>query len=118
MWSGPQRAIARAEWEDQAVRCVRRFWDEESIWFYFELDEEGWVTRQIELQGPDRTPIAAASSSEWFTELDAGRIQQYEARFGGVADKPIAAEEIDHYEPVAAGAFEQLWETARGHLWE
>ena len=82
--------MAGAGWEDQAVRWVRRFWDEEGIWFYFELDDDGWVTRHIELQGPDRTPIAAASLSEWFTELDAGRIQQYRARFGVVADQPIA----------------------------
>jgi len=92
--------------------------DEEDIWFYFELDDDGWVTRQIELQGPDRTPIVAASLSEWSTELDAGRIQQYQARFGGVADKPIPADEINDYEPVPADAFEQLWQTARSHLEE
>ncbi|MEU3408827.1 hypothetical protein ABZ766_33440 [Streptomyces sp. NPDC006670] len=27
------------------------FWDEEAIWFYFEVDAEGWVIRQVELQG-------------------------------------------------------------------
>ena len=100
------------------MRCVRRFWDEEGIWFYFEVDEEGWVTRHIELQGPERAPIAAASLSEWFTELDAGRIQQYQARFGVVADQPIPADEISDYEPVPADAFEQLWRTARSHLSE
>jgi hypothetical protein len=100
------------------MRWVRRFWDEEGVWFYFELDDDGWVTRQIELQDPDRIPIAAASLSEWFTELDAGRIQQYQARFGGVADKPIPAEEIGDYEPVPADAFEELWQAARRHLGE
>jgi hypothetical protein len=100
------------------MRRVRRFWDEEGVWFYFELDDDGWVTRQIELQGPDRIPIAAASLSEWFTELDAGRIQQYQARFGGLADKPIPAEEISDYESVPPDAFEELWHTARHHLGE
>jgi hypothetical protein len=80
------------------VRCVRRFWDEEGIWFYFELDDDGWVTRQVELQGTARTPIAAASLSEWFTGLNAGRLQRYQARFGVVAEQPIPADEIDHYE--------------------
>lgn len=98
------------------MRCVRRYWAEESIWFYFELDDDGWVTRHVELQGPDRTPVAAASLAEWFTELDAGRIQQYQARFGMVADQPISADELDDYEPVPAGAFEQVWQTARRHL--
>jgi hypothetical protein len=98
------------------VRCVRRFWDEEGIWFYLEIDDDGWVTRHIELQGPDRTPIAAASLSEWFTELDAGRIQQYQAQFGFVTDQPIPTDEIDHYEAVPADAFERVWQAARSHL--
>jgi len=98
------------------MRWVRRFWDGEGIWFCFELDQDGWVTRQIELQGPDMTPIAAASLSEWFTELDAGRIQRYQARFSVVAEQPVTADEIDDREPVPAGASEQLWQTARSHL--
>jgi hypothetical protein len=32
---------------------MRCHWDEEDIWFYFEADAEGWVTRQVELQGPE-----------------------------------------------------------------
>lgn len=98
------------------MRCVRRFWAEEDIWFYFELDDEGWVTRHVELQGPARTPIAAASLSEWFTELDAGRIQQYQARFGVVAEKPITVDEIDGYEAIPADVFQQLWQEARTYL--
>ena len=100
------------------MRWVRRFWGEEGIWFYFELDEQGWVTRQIELQGRDRIPIAAASSSEWLTEQQAGRIQQYLTRFGGVADKPIPPDEINDYEPLPEDAFEQVWQAARRHLGE
>ena len=98
------------------MRWVRRFWDEEAIWFYFELDDEGRVTRQMEVQDPAKTPIAAASLSEWFTELEAGRIQQYQARFGVVADQPITEDEIDDYEAIAADAFEQLWREARSYL--
>jgi hypothetical protein len=43
------------------MRCN---WDEEDVGFYFEVDAEGWVTRQIELQGPELTPITAASLDE------------------------------------------------------
>ncbi|MFF8387359.1 hypothetical protein ACF053_27465 [Streptomyces kanasensis] len=28
---------------------VRCYWDEEDTWFYFEVDAEGWVIRQVEL---------------------------------------------------------------------
>jgi hypothetical protein len=74
------------------------------------------VTRHIEFQGPQKTPIAAASLSEWFTELVAGRIQQYQARFGVVAEKPVAADEIDDYEAVPVDVFERLWQEARSYL--
>ncbi|MEV4296346.1 hypothetical protein [Microbispora rosea] len=29
------------------------------MWFYFEVDAEGWVSRQVELSGPGGIPIAA-----------------------------------------------------------
>jgi len=51
---------------------MRCYWDEEDVWFYFEVNAEGWVTRQIELQGPELTPIAAASLDEWQQARDAG----------------------------------------------
>ncbi|MET8038472.1 hypothetical protein ABZT01_37200, partial [Streptomyces sp. NPDC005345] len=31
---------------------MRCYWDEEDVWFYFEVDVDGWVARQVELQGP------------------------------------------------------------------
>jgi len=95
---------------------VRRYWDEEDLWFYFELDEEGWVTRQVELEGSSGRPVTAASISEWFEELEAGRIQLYQARFGGLADKPISQDELGEYELVVGDDFEELWRRARLHL--
>ncbi|MEV5644115.1 hypothetical protein AB0L67_28800 [Streptomyces flaveolus] len=44
---------------------IQCFWDEEAIWFYFEVDAGGWVTRQVELQGSELSPIAAVSLDEW-----------------------------------------------------
>lgn len=98
------------------MRWVRRFWDEESIWFYFELNETGQVTRQIEFQDPGGAAVAAAALGEWFHELEAGRIQEYGATFGGIADQPINLDEIDDYEPVSEETFERLWREAREHL--
>lgn len=60
--------------------------------------------------------IAAAALSEWFTELEAGRIQQYQARFGVLADKPVTVDEIDDYEAMPADVFEHLWQQARSYL--
>ncbi|MDH6130201.1 hypothetical protein P3T39_007194, partial [Kitasatospora sp. GP82] len=47
------------------MKWLRCYWDEEDIWFYFELDPDGQVIRQVELQEPERTPLAAASLDEW-----------------------------------------------------
>lgn len=98
------------------LRWVRRYWDEEDTWFYFELDADGWTRRQVELQGADRTPCAAASLEEWFRELDAGRIQQYQATYGALADQPIGIEELPEYEPLDSAEFERIWRTARDYL--
>jgi hypothetical protein len=46
------------------VRWLNSHWDEDVL-FFFEADEDGWVLRQVELCGPDRTPTVAASLAEW-----------------------------------------------------
>lgn len=70
---------------------MRCYWDEEDVWFYFEVDEDGWVTRQVELQGPGLTPIAAASLAEWQQAHEAGRLDEYDTRFGITAELPVSA---------------------------
>jgi hypothetical protein len=98
------------------VRWVRRYWDEEDLWFYFELNDEGWVTRQVEFRGASGRAVTAASRSEWFEELHAGRIQLYRAKFGIPADQPISLDELGEYEPMLPNNFEELWQRARLHL--
>ncbi|GAB2946373.1 hypothetical protein GCM10027280_38970 [Micromonospora polyrhachis] len=98
------------------ARFVRRHWNEEDIWFYLELDDDGWVTRHLELQGSGRVPIVAASLQEWMRELDAGRIQQYQTTYGVVAEVPLAPDELIDWQVVSVTEFEKLWREARGHL--
>lgn len=43
---------------------MRCHWDEEDVWFSFEVDAEGWVTRRIELEGPELGG-PAARRSDW-----------------------------------------------------
>lgn len=62
--------------------------DEEDVTFYWEVGDDGWITRHVELAGPDQIPRAAASLTEWMRELEAGRIQQYRAKYGFLADQP------------------------------
>ncbi|MEV8059500.1 hypothetical protein AB0P37_24270 [Streptomyces antimycoticus] len=95
------------------TRWFRSYWAEEDTWFYFEVDADGWVARQVELQGPLKKPIAAASLAEWGAAQQAGTLGDYEATFGGTAEVPV--HEWDGYEPqdLTAAEFETVWLTAR-----
>lgn len=95
---------------------MRCYWDEEDTWFYFEVDAEGWVIRQIELEGPDPTPIAAASLEEWQRAHDAGRLDEYDSRFGITAELPVSEWEGHDPLPLTSEEFEEVWRTARQHI--
>ncbi|WP_033285186.1 hypothetical protein [Streptomyces sp. NRRL F-525] len=95
---------------------MRCYWDEEDIWFYFEVDAEGWVTRQIELHGPGLTPIAAASLSEWQQAQDAGRLDEYDSRFGVTAELPVSEWEGHDPEELTSDQFEKVWDMARRQI--
>ena len=74
------------------VRWLKSYWDEEDVRLFFEADEDGWVLRQIELRGPELTPITAASLAEW---PDAGAdgfdaTRRYVSKYGSLADQPIS----------------------------
>lgn len=102
-----------------AVRWLESYWDDEDVLFFFEADEDGWVLRQVELRGPDRTPAVAAALVEW---PDANRdghdaVRAYEATYGALADKPIAEWDADFpHADIDRAAFEEVWHRARAHL--
>jgi hypothetical protein len=102
-----------------AVRWLRSYWDEEDVLFFFEADVDGWVLRQVELRGSDRTPAVAAALAEW---PDANRdgiqaVQAYEAKYGALADQPISDWDrgFPHVE-IDRPEFEEVWNRARAHL--
>lgn len=96
------------------TRWVRSYWAEEDVTFFWEVRDDGWVSRGVELAGDGRAQ-AAASLDEWMRELDAGRIQQYQARYGFLADQPIEDWGFPHDE-LGADEFEQVWLRARAEL--
>ncbi|MGA5701963.1 hypothetical protein [Peterkaempfera bronchialis] len=92
------------------MRCS---WDEEDIRYLFEISDDGYVTRQIELRGPERAPIAAASLVEWLTARDTGRLPEYEAVYGLTAEPPVPEWEGHNPQPLSAADFEDAWQAAR-----
>jgi hypothetical protein len=95
---------------------MRCYWDEEDTWFYFEVDAEGWVIRQIELEGPELTPIAAASLAAWQQASDTGRLDEYDNRFGITAELPVSEWEGHDPELMTSDEFEQVWNAARREI--
>ncbi|MCX5441202.1 hypothetical protein [Streptomyces sp. NBC_00063] len=91
----------------------RSYWTEEDIWFYFEVDADGWVTRQVELQGPLEKPIAAASLAEWQAAQQAGTLASYEATFGATAEAPVHEWDGHEPHPLTHSEFETVWRAAR-----
>ncbi|MFI1253198.1 hypothetical protein ACH4U6_05225 [Streptomyces netropsis] len=82
----------------------RSYWDEEDIWFYFEVGDDGWVSRQAELHGAGLRPVAAARDTDSDT------------RYGITAESPVSEWEGFVPEPLAAEQFEMVWATARRQL--
>lgn len=95
---------------------MRCYWSEEDVWFYFEVDREGWVIRQVELEGPELTPIAAASLAEWQRAYDAGRLDEYDNKFGITAELAVSEWEGHDPEELTSDQFEEVWDMARRQI--
>lgn len=108
--------IRRPRHHGPVTTWMRCYWAEEDIWFYCEVDTEGWVTRQIELQGPDLTPIAAASLAEWQQAYAAGRLAEYDNRFGLTAELPVSEWEGHEPEQLTFEQFEEIWDSSRRQI--
>ncbi|RRR87009.1 hypothetical protein [Streptomyces sp. RP5T] len=95
------------------TRWFRSYWPEEDTWFYLEADADGWVTRQVELQGPLQRPVAAAALAESEAAQQAGTLADYEATFGATAQVPVQEWDAHEAQDLAAMDFETVWSTAR-----
>ncbi|MFB6980294.1 hypothetical protein [Streptomyces scopuliridis] len=95
---------------------MRCYWDEEAVWFYFEVDAEGWVTRQIELEGPALTATAVASFDEWQQAHAAGQPAEYDSRFGITAELPVSEWEGQDPEQLTSEEFEEVRGPARWQI--
>ncbi|MFH9611840.1 hypothetical protein [Streptomyces sp. NPDC017448] len=98
------------------MRWVRCLWDEEGISFSFELDADGYVIRQVELQEPGGEALAAASLTEWQEAHKGDRSSEYESVYGVTAELPITAWEGHVPQWLSADEFERVWSTARQQI--
>jgi hypothetical protein len=101
------------------VRWIEPYFAEDDLWQYFEIDEEGWVLRQVDLVGEYRTPTTAASRAELprahIDGLEA--VQRYESEFGVLSDAPIPSGDlVPPIRDIGAELFEEIWIRARTRL--
>jgi hypothetical protein len=86
------------------------------VTFYWEVGDDGWITRHAELARLGRISRAAASLAEWMRELDAGRIQQYQAN-GFLADQRVTQWDPGFPHPaMTQEQYENVWSAARRFL--
>ncbi|WP_374103374.1 hypothetical protein [Streptomyces sp. MK37H] len=81
-----------------------------------EEGEAGPATRQVEFQGPELTPIAAACLDERRQAHDGGHLDEYDSRFGITADLPVSGWEGHDPEHLTSGEFEAAWGPARRQI--
>ena len=103
------------------MRWIREYDADECVWNFIEVDDEGWVGRQVGLRGADRVPVTAAALNEVLNARDRGGIaavQAYERRYGVVAEGN--ADDRDGAEgpvtEITARDFETVWAAARSGI--
>ena len=100
-------------------RWLRATAEEDDVTYYFEADVDGWVLRQVELRGSEKTPTVAAALAEWPNADRDGLalVHAYEAKYGALAEKPITEwdDDVPHVD-IERAEFEAVWKRARTHL--
>jgi hypothetical protein len=99
-------------------RWVRSYWNEEDVTVLWEVRDDGWVGRSVELAGRDGRPQAAAALDEVVYARDSGGIhavQAYEALYGVAPEKPIEDWDFPH-EDISKSDFERVWAESRQAL--
>ncbi|MFD8417601.1 hypothetical protein ACFV2Q_38735 [Streptomyces sp. NPDC059650] len=98
-----------------------RVYDEDlDLWRYFEGDEGGQVTRQVDLRGRDGTPVTAASLDEvlrFQERSDIDTMGRYQQRYGAIAEGRLTIRDgARRGGEISAEEFERVWLDARRAL--
>lgn len=96
---------------------LRAYYGDRDLWLYFEVDDDGWASRQVEIRAVDSRPVTAASLEEVLElrdRADLAAMGRYERQYGVLVEGSLAGWE-DHLQAAAISAeeFEELWAKAR-----
>ena len=96
---------------------IRAYDGESDVWSYFELDDEGWALRQVQLHGLHGQPVTAASLAEVIELRDRGDLAvmaAYERQYGVLAEGTLRGwKKADGAAEITRQEFESTWAAAR-----
>ncbi|OII66686.1 DDE-type integrase/transposase/recombinase [Streptomyces sp. CC77] len=123
LWPPPQSspyAPPRRNPQIHATRWIRSYYDELDTWSYFELDNESWALRHVDLQGPTLQPVTAAALSEVLgirDQRDQTAMADYEHKYGILAEGSLDGwQDTQSATEITAAEFERIWAAAREAL--
>lgn len=95
------------------TRWWRSYWADDDVTFYFEVDTDGFVLRQVEVEGPQQLANAACSTQEWEDAFRSGTAHQYADRYGWPVDGSTRTWTGHDLEPSTQEEFDAVWTPAR-----
>jgi hypothetical protein len=99
-------------------RFIHLYFADDDRDLYYELDNDGFAVRNLDVDPATGEPVSAVSRPEWNTARDYGDLYEYEAKFGRIAEGNIgeALNSAEPYEVIKAAAFETVWNRCRADL--
>ncbi|MGW3204162.1 hypothetical protein [Streptomyces sp. NPDC001135] len=99
---------------------IRVYDDDLDLWRYLEGDDDGRVTRQVDLRAEDGTAVTAASLEEvlrFHERSDFATMGRYQQRYGLLAEGRLASfGGARRGDEIPAEEFERVWLDARRAL--
>ncbi|MEO6091059.1 MAG: hypothetical protein ABIQ18_48940 [Umezawaea sp.] len=99
---------------------LRYYFDEDDTQTYYEVGEDGYARRQVDLQGTEQRPVTAATLEEVLHAHDDGGFDAalaYESTYGVLAEGELDGwRDVDQVVEISSAEFEDAWKPARRAL--
>lgn len=114
---GRRRTYARIP---DVTAWISYHFEDDDVWLYYEVCDDGWALRQVDLAGPELRPVTAAALDEVLyirDHRDLAAMVAYEREYGVLAEGSLAGwEDVEGVTAIEAGEFERIWLAARRAL--
>ncbi|MFJ8364528.1 hypothetical protein [Streptomyces sp. NPDC093984] len=102
------------------TRWIQAYFSEDDVLSYFELGDDGWALRQVDLEGLRHAPVTAAALTEVLElrdNADLTAMADYERKYGVLAEGRLDGwEDTEGAAEITEDTFERIWLAARHRL--